>query len=427
MLTRCLSDGTAVWLDPMRDVASVALGVYVLGGSADEGPEEHGATHFLEHLLFKRSRRRTGSSIARTTDRLGGDCDAYTTKETVAFHARTTASRAEEALDLLLDLTEAPAFTADDVDLEREVILEEMAEARDVPEDHLHDTFVRRLWPAHPLGAPVLGTEESVKDLSRRVLARRFREVFRPERTLIVAAGAFGPERIVRRLEAARDRARRRPPGVPSPAPKPGRPAARRCLFDVPRPDLAQTHLLIGAPTIAWGDPRRAAASLAVTILGGGVSSRLWRDVRETRGLAYTVGAALMLHREAGLALVEAATHPKNLTRLVRTTGRVLARLIADGVSKAELSRAKHQIEAEIALSLESTAARREAAARAWLVRGRPVPPEELVAEVRAASATDVVEAARLLFGGLGPVGLAVSGPPVPGVKVEDLMEELAA
>jgi predicted Zn-dependent peptidase len=425
VLTRRLSDGTAVWLEPMRDVASVALGVYVAGGSADEGPGARGATHFLEHLLFRRTRRRSGSAIARLTDRLGGDCDAWTSKESVAFHARTTAERAGEALDLLLDLTEGPAFTPADVDLERRVILEEMAEAKDVPEDHLHDAFVRRLWPSHPLGGPVFGTEESVRGLSRRDLAARFHDLFRPARTLVVVAGAFEPERIVGRLESARERARRLPPELP--APRCGRPRPRRCVLDVPRPDLVQTHVLIGAQTIGWGDPRRTAASLAATILGGGVSSRLWRDVRERRGLAYHVGAGLMLHREAGLALVEAATHPAQLATLVRATGRVIGRLLAEGVTAAELSRAKNQLRAGIALSLESTAARRDAAARAWLVKGRPVPPEEVLAEVAAATADDVADAARLMFGRLGPVGLGVSGPPVPGVKAEDLMCELAA
>ncbi|HQR47227.1 MAG TPA: pitrilysin family protein, partial [Thermoanaerobaculia bacterium] len=190
MLERRLSDGTAVWLDPMRDVRSVALGIYVAAGSADEAAGERGATHFLEHLLFRRSRRRSGAAIARMTDRLGGECDAYTTKDVVAFHARTTAERADEALDLLLDLTASPAFTPEDVEVERDVIREEMAGAKDGPEDFLHAAFLRRLWPAHPLGAPILGTEESVRALSAARLARRFRAVFRPERTLVVAAGA---------------------------------------------------------------------------------------------------------------------------------------------------------------------------------------------------------------------------------------------
>lgn len=425
MLTRRLSDGTSVWLDPMRDVRSVALGIYVAAGSADESPDERGSTHFLEHLLFKRSRRRSGASIARLTDRLGGECDAYTTKDSVAFHARTTAERAGEALDLLLDLTEVPSFTSDDVEVERDVILEEMAEANDVPEDVLHDTFLRRLWPSHPLGAPIFGTEQSIRKLTRSRLAGRFRDVFRPERTLVVAAGACDPEAVVRRLE---ERRRRPVPSAPPLRPRRARrPRAERCAVEVPRADLAQAHLLVGAPTIPFEHPLRAAAGIAITVLGGGVSSRLWRDVRERKGLAYQVGAGLTLHREAGLALVEAATHPKNLKRLVRTTGKLLRELAASGLSRAELSRAKDQIRSEVALSLESTAARREAASRAWLYRGRPVSADEFLAEVGAVTQSDAAEACGILFGALGPVGLGVAGPPGSGFSAEGLIEELAA
>ncbi len=426
MLQRRLPDGTAVWLDPMRDVRSVALGVYVAAGSADERPPERGATHFLEHLLFRRSRRRSGAAIAVATDRLGGECDAYTTKDCVAFHARTTSARAGDALDLLLDLTEAPAFTAGDVAVEREVVLEEMAEAKDLPEDLLHETFLRRLWPSHPLGAPVFGTEESVRRLTRRSLALRFHAVFRPERTLFVAAGAFEAGRLCRRLERRRT-ARRSPASQPVPRRPAGRPRASRCALEVPRPDLTQAHLLVGGPTIPFGHPLRPAAAIVMTVLGGGVSSRLFRDVRERRGLAYQVGADLTLHREAGLALVEAATHPKNLARLVRTTGRHLRDLRAGGVSRAELGRAKAQIRAEISLALESTAARREAAARAYLYRGRPVTPDEVLAEFEAVTPDAAGEAAALLFGALGPVGLGVAGPPLQGLSVDDLAGELAA
>ncbi|MGE5346034.1 MAG: M16 family metallopeptidase [Acidithiobacillales bacterium] len=427
MLERRLSDGTAVWLDPMRDVRSAALGIYVAAGSADEGPGERGATHFLEHLLFRRSRRRSGAAIARLTDRLGGECDAYTTKDAVAFHARTTAERAGEALDLLLDLTEAPAFTAADVEVEREVILEEMAEAKDVPEDFLHDAFLRRLWPRHPLGAPILGTEESVRGLTRARLAARFHAIFRPGRTLIVAAGAFDPEGIVRRLEGRRRRRSGRPAGLDVPPRLRREPRARRCAVEIPRPDLSQAHLIVGAPTIPFSHRLRSAASIVVTVLGGGVSSRLWRDVRERKGLAYQVGAGLTLHREAGISLVEAATHPKNLRRLVRTTGRLLREIRDGGLSRSELRRAKDQIRAELALSLESTAARREAAARAFLYCGRPVTADEFLAEIEAVTAEEAGETCGLLFGRLGPVGLGVSGPPGPDLSAGDLLEELAA
>ena len=321
METRILGDGLSVWLDPMRDVRSVALGVYVAGGSADEDPEALGSTHFLEHLLFRRSRRRTGAAIARTTDRLGGDCDAYTTKEWMAVHARTPSERLPDALSLLLDLTEAPAFTADDVETERKVILEEMAEANDVPEDRLHETFVRSYWPDHPLGAPILGTGETVRALTRGRLVKRFREVFRPEKTLLVAIGAFEPESFLRLLSAERKK-RRHAAGPLAPAAAARlSPTATHCAFHIPRLDLTQTHLLVGTPAPAYADRQVPAAWLLSVILGGGVSSRLWRRVRERHGLAYHVGAGLTLHRDGGMALIEAATAPKKLPKLVRADG----------------------------------------------------------------------------------------------------------
>jgi len=420
---RRLSDGTALWLDPMRDVKSLALGVYVAAGSADEVPGERGATHFLEHLLFKRTHRRSGAAVARITDRLGGDCDAYTTKECVAFHARVPAARAAEAADLLLDLTAAPAFTGADVEVERGVILEEIAEAHDAPDDLLHDTFVRALLPRHDLGAPIFGTPESVSRLSRARLARRFRAIFRPERTLVVAAGALHADRLTELLE--RGRARRAPSREALVRPR-GAPRPARCAVAIPRTDLGQAHLVVGgAFRLGWADERVPAAWIAAEVLGGGVSSRLWRDVRERRGLAYHVGAALSLHREAGLALITAATQPKNLARLVRTTARVLGRLLEGGVTRAELARAKNQLAAEAALMQESTAARREAAARAWLTRGRPYPVEEYLADVARVTVDGVAEAAGLLWGGAARLGLGVAGP-LPEGKAEGVARSLA-
>jgi predicted Zn-dependent peptidase len=394
----------------MRDAKSLALGIYVAAGSADEDEGARGATHFLEHLLFKRTRRRSGAAVARITDRLGGDCDAYTTKECVAFHARVPAARAAEAVDLLLDLTAAPAFTAEDVAVERDVILEEIAEAHDVPDDLLHDTFVRALWPRHDLGAPIFGTPADVRGLTRPRLAERFRGIFRPDRTLVVAAGAFDAGRLADFLErgrahpaSARPAAARRRGTAPRPA---------RCAVAIPRADLVQAHLVVGASApFGWADRRVPSAWIAAQVLGGGVSSRLWREVRESRGLAYDVGSHLSLHRDAGLALITAATQPENLGRLVVTTGRVLGRLLRDGVTRAELSRAKSQLAAEVVLSRESSAARREAAARAWLSRGRPYPVEEILADVARVTVEDVGEAARLLWGDGARAGLGVAGP----------------
>ena len=426
MLERRLPDGTAVWLDPMRDVRSLALSVTMAGGSAGEEPGERGATHFLEHLLFKRTRRRSGASVARITDRLGGECDAYTTKESVSFHARVPSERVKEAVDLLLDLTAAPAFTVADVEVERGVILEEMAEAEDLADDQLHEAFLRRLWPSHALGAPILGTKETVAGLTHTRLAARFRAIARPVCTLVAAAGSFDPDRLVELLARAR-RPQASPAGL---APPPAKPRAARSVFHLARPELQQTHVLVGGPTIPFGHPLVPAAWIATEVLGGGVSSRLWRDVRERRGLAYSIGAGLTLHRPAGVALVSAATQPKNLARLVATTARALRRFREDGVTRAELSRARNQFHAEAALSLESTAARRETLVRAWLYRGRPYSTEQFLADVDRVTLDDVSAAIDCLFGpsgsGGGRLGLGIAGPLPEGARPETFVRHLA-
>ncbi len=429
MLERRLPDGTAVWLDPMRDVKSLALSVTMAGGSAGEEPGERGATHFLEHLLFKRTRRRSGAAVARITDRLGGECDAYTTKESVSFHARVPAERASEAVDLLLDLTAAPAFTAADVEVERGVILEEMAETEDLPEDLLHEAFLRRLWPSHALGAPILGTKETVTNLTRARLVARFRAIARPGRTLVAAAGAFDPDGFVELL--TRSRLRRHAAAPAASVVAPGKPRAARCVFHLARPELQQTHLLVGGPTISFCHPLVPAAWIATEVLGGGVSSRLWRDVRERRGLAYSIGTGLTLHHAAGVSLVSAATQPKNLARLVATTARALRRFREDGITRLELSRARNQFHAEAALSLESTAARRESAVRAWLYRGRPYTTEQFLADLDRVTLGDVSAAIGLLYGARGgagsaSLGLGIAGPLPAGARPEVFVRHLA-
>ena len=426
VLERRLPDGTAVWLDPMRDVRSLALSVTMAGGSAGEEPEERGATHFLEHLLFKRTRRRSGAAVARITDRLGGECDAYTTKESVSFHARVPSERAAEAVDLLLDLTAAPVFTAADVEVERGVILEEMAEAEDQPDDLLHEAFLRRLWPSHALGAPILGTRETVMGLTRARLAARFRAIARPAGTFIAAAGAFDSDRLVELLSRARAR---RPQAASTGSASGAKPRAARSAFHLARPELQQTHLLVGGPTIPFGHPLVPAAWIAAEVLGGGVSSRLWRDVRERRGLAYSIGTGLTLHRAAGVSLVSAATQPKNLQRLVATTARALRRFREDGITRAELSRARNQFHAEAALSHESTAARRESAVRAWLYRGRPYSTEQFLLDVDRVTLGDVSAAIGCLYGssaGAGQFSLGIAGPLPAGTRPEAFVRHLA-
>ena len=304
-----------------------------------------------------------------------------------------------------------------------------MAEAKDIPEDRLHDVLLRRFWPSHPLGAPIFGTDETVRSLAKRQLVSRFASIFRPERTAIVAAGALSPDDFRRRLEKARRLRRQRAAGR-EPVPVSRRaaaPRARACAFHIPRPDLSQTHVLAGVPALPHVHPLVPAIWIASTVLGGGVSSRLWRDVRERRGLAYQVGTGLTLHGAGGISLIDAATAPRNLARLVRALGRIVGGLREGGVTRSELRRAKDQIASEVSLSVESTVARREAGARDWLYRGRPHGADAILAEVEAVTPSDVEEAIGRVWGAAAPWALGVSGPDLAGATVDDLAGELAA
>jgi predicted Zn-dependent peptidase len=427
VITERLDSGLTVWLDPMRDVRSVALGIYVDGGSSCETSAERGATHFLEHLLFRRSARRTGLEIARLIDRLGGECDAYTAKETVTFHARATIESFDEALDLIFDLVDAPVFDEADIEMERGVVLEEMAEARDIPEDQLNETFAQKIWGPHPLAEPILGTETSIKAMDRDHLVGRFERLFFPGRMAFVAAGAIDPQKLLKRLSRHRFRTRAsRTKDEVAERRAHVKPRMRNRSFFLSKPELSQTHVLAGAEAFPHSHESVPAAWLLSTVLGGGVSSRLWRNVRDKKGLAYHVSSGLTLHRHTGLITIEAATAPEKLRRLIRTLGTVLRQLREGGVTKSELKHAKEQMRAEVELSLESTALRREAAARDWLCRGRPYEVDELLADIDAVSPDGIETALKKLFGTNG-LTLGVTGPPLPGLLVDELAGELAA
>ncbi|MCC6130158.1 MAG: insulinase family protein [Acidobacteria bacterium] len=427
MITERLDNGLTAWLDPMRDVRSVALGFYVSAGSVSEAATERGSTHFLEHLLFRRSARRTGLEIARAIDRLGGDCDAYTAKETVAFHARSTVESFDAAVDLLFDLVKAPVFSQEDIEMERGVILEEMAEARDIPEDLLNEAFAKNVWNGHPLSEPILGTEESVKALDSPALVSRFEKLFVPARMAFVASGAIDPPKLLRHLGKLRFRRPRGGNQEPNGEPQKDlpKPKVRTASFFIEKPELSQTHVLAGAEAFPHTHRAVPAAWLLSTILGGGVSSRLWRNVRDKRGLAYHVGSTLALFRQTGLIQIEAATAPEKLRKLIKTLGTVLRHVRESGVTKHELKHAKDQVRAEVELSLESTVSRREAAARDWLYRGRPYEVDELLSDIDAVDMAAIESSIAKLFG--GAFSLGITGPQLPGPPVEVLAGELSA
>ena len=390
-----LDNGATVLIDRMQDVRSFALGFFVRAGSQDEPAEKQGVSHFLEHVLFKRTRRRSTVEIAREIDRLGGDVDAFTTKEYTGFYVHTLDSRFDEALDLLGDVVLSPDFDASDVEMERGVILEEIGEANDNPDDLVHEMFVRSFWRNHPLGAPILGTVETVKSLTLTDLYRYYRERYAPGNLIVSVAGHVSAKNVANSIEKLFRRRAARSGRRPAAS---ARPRAHQHLQLKSRRGLEQVHVCLGVEAPPQASERRFAVHLLDIILGGGMSSRLFQQVREKRGLAYSIASSLNSYRLGGYEAVYAACAPKNLARLLEVTLRELKRLKQSGVLPRELAWAKENLKGNLILALESTVSRASTQARHEYYFGRSISAEESIKRVEAVTADELGEQAERLF-----------------------------
>jgi predicted Zn-dependent peptidase len=396
-----LENGTTVLIDEMQDVRSFSLGFFVGAGSGEEPAGKRGLSHFLEHVLFKRTRRRTTVEIARAIDRLGGDVDAFTTKEYTGFYAHTLDSRFPEALDLLGDIVLSPAFESDDIEMERGVILEEIGETNDNPDDLVHDLFVRSFWRTHPLGEPILGTAETVGAIGLGDLYRYYRERYTPDNLIVSVAGHVRELEVLDSLARLFRRRHVRGQGSGRNSAHPvGKPHSHQHLEVKSRRGLEQAHVCLGVEGPPQGSGRRFAAHLLDIVLGGGMSSRLFQEVREKRGLVYSTASNLNSYRLGGYETIYAACAPKNLSRVLEVTLRELRKLKRDGVRPRELAWAKQNLKGNLILALESTVSRMSSQARQEFYLGRVAPMEEWVAKADAVTADDVAEEAERLLDG---------------------------
>jgi predicted Zn-dependent peptidase len=390
-----LPNGLTVLSEHMPGVRSVAIGAWVRAASLHEPRERMGVSHLLEHMVFKGTRRRSAKEIALSLEQLGGSLDAYTSREHTVYQARVLDEHLEIAADVIGDLVFEPTIRSTDLELERNVILEEIGIVEDTPDDLVFELHNAALWGDHPLGYSILGTRESVKALGVSELKELHRRAYRPSQLVVAAAGSVDHDDLVEILTRTgwteRSTGRAKAPLVPQPkSPGPSRRHVSR--------EGSQTHIVLGSPTIGYEDPRRHAMVLLSVVIGGGMSSRLFQRVREELGLAYSVYSFQTFYAQCGVHGVYVGTAPKTADAALHAIEDELAAVVDKGLPEEEIAQGKGQLKGQITLSLESPTARMYRAAAVDLY-GEPYRSlDEMLALVEAIDSETVHQLAREFF-----------------------------
>ncbi len=398
-----LPDGLTLLFERVPGVRSVSVGVWLRMGSRHEPARLSGICHFIEHLVFKGTETRSARDISLLTDRIGGNLDAFTSREMTCFYARALDEHLPIAVDLLADIVRHPRFEADELERERNVILEEIRMVQDSPEDRVFDLFTESFWPGHPLGRPIQGTIETVSGMSRETVRRWFRKAYVPPNIVVSAAGHLAA--------AARRRIREAFANLPGGKPaRTGRPPRwRPGIVRERRKELEQVHLLLGVPALPAGHDERYVLHVLNTILGGSISSRLFHRIREERGLAYAVSSQVHTYTGAGLLSVYVGTAPRNAGEVVRLALAELSDLANRAPSDEEVDVARDHLKGNLLLALESTSSRMTRAAREEMIYGRSIGLDELTRKIDAVTPERVRDLAGRLFTGVR-AGLAAVG-----------------
>ena len=401
--TSVLPCGIRLVTEAMPDTVSATVGFWVGTGSRDERDDQAGISHFLEHLLFKGTPTRSARSIAEDIDAVGGDMNAYTTKEYTTFYVRLLGKDLELGLDVLSDIMWNPALRPSEVDAERQVILEEVLMHLDEPADLVHERCAETMFPGHPLGREVLGLPEVITSV-RVDAIRAFLDLhYRPGNIVVSAAGKVDHEALASGLEArfAGERTGERPVRTAPAAPLAG--------LDVLNRETEQAHLVLGLRAPSRESDQRFALSLLNHSLGGGLSSRLFQKIREERGLCYSIGSDRIAYEDAGALTIGVGTSPDNAHEVLRLVTQELEELAENGVSDRELALAKGHVEADTLLSLEDSGARMSRIGASMLLHGYVLDIDDLTARIMAVTREDIAAVAKDVLG--GPRVLAVVGP----------------
>jgi len=391
-----LANGLTLLTESMPDVRSVAIGVWLRRGSRHEPARLNGISHFIEHLLFKGTESRSAKAIALAMDSIGGQMDAFTSKEYTCFYAKVLDTHVTDAVELLSDIVQRPAFDPTELERERHVVLEEIRMVEDSPDELVYDLLTDHFYPGQALGRPIQGTARTVRAMGRGQLLGYFREAYRAGDILIAAAGNLrhgGMVRLARRAFGALEAGprRRERPCVPRP---------RAAIVTRRKRELEQLHLLLGLAAFPEGFAGRYALYVLNTILGGTMSSRLFQTIREERGLAYSVYSGLNTFLDSGLLTVYAATSPKAATEVVRLIVQEMRSLADAGPKPEELRMAQEHLKGSLMLALESTSSRMSQLARQEIYFGRQTTSKETLDRVSRVTRGQVQAVARRLFRG---------------------------
>jgi predicted Zn-dependent peptidase len=399
-----LPNGLVVVTEKMPHVRSVSVGIWLGTGSRGESPERNGIAHFIEHMVFKGTERRTAEEIAQAMDSVGGTLDAFTAKEMTCFNAKVLDEHLPIAFDVLSDLVLRPRFDDADISKEKQVVLEEIKMDEDNPEFLIHEMFTQNFWRGHSLGLPILGTPETVPQFSRDALLDYFRSWYAPNNTVITAAGNLEHARLVDLVSREFGGVARAGASAVRTAPQ-----THAAIEQRHKKELEQVHIVLGVPSYPLAHERRYAAALLNIILGGGMSSRLFQNIRERQGLAYAIGSDLSPYTDSGVLSVYAGTSRESAAQLIRSVVEEFRRIRQEAVSAAELRRAKDHLKGSMMLSLESTSARMSNLARQAMYFDRFLSLDEMLASIEIVTREEVLAIARDFFAP-GQLALTVLG-----------------
>jgi len=388
-----LKNGVRVISEEMHHVRSVSLGVWIKTGSRRETPEENGISHFIEHMLFKGTKNRSAEDIARSVDSIGGGLDAFTAKEMVSYNTKVLDEHLPLAFDVLADMVRNPLFREADIEKEKSVILEELKMDVDNPEYLLHDIFSSNFYKDHPLGKPIIGSKDTIRTFDRQLIGDYYRRYYSPSNILITAAGNLNHRHLV---DLARQYFEDLPMNgtlAPEVAPVPH----ARLVFRN-KTSLEQTHLYMGVPAYPFSHELRFACYALNTILGGGMSSRLFQNIREKQGLAYAVYSELAMYHDTGCMAIYAGTAVETAGQVIQSIVKELREIKENLVPAEELRRAKDNLKGSFMLGLESTSSRMSNLARQELHFKRFFTLDEMIEKIESVTAEQIRDIAREFF-----------------------------